>query len=603
MWPDSAAGTEIGDYGMVGDTRTAALIGPDGSLDWLCAPRFDATPFFGRLVGGEEAGSFVLAPAGEARVVARRYRPGSPVLETVWRGDGVEAVVTEGMVAEVAGRLLPSTLVVRMVEARGGPVRMRVRVDPRRGVERSRPRVERRHGALVCTWGASALAVQVSEGTLPEPGVDTEVTVEPGRPAVVSLAVADREPLVLVPPRVAEARLRETDAWWRSWSEGIPRLLPGDERHEAVARSMLVLRLLTYSPSGAPVAAPTTSLPEAIGGDRNWDYRYAWPRDAAIGIAAAIRLDKGREADAFLAWLLHAGKLDRPKLPPVLTLHGRHVPAERELEEWPGYAGSRPVRLGNGAREQHQLDVYGWVVDAAWAVVRAERTFHAATWRATAAFADYVADHWREPDAGIWEVRGEPRHYVHSKLMGWLALDRALRMAAGRRVREARRRRWATARDELGVEVRARGVDAGRTTYVRSYGADDLDAALLLLPLVGLEPVDSPAVRGTIDAVRRELGAGGPLLHRYRRGIDLHSGAEGAFLPCSFWLAQALAATGRVEEALEVFDALLPYAGPLGLFSEEVDPDTGALLGNYPQALTHAALIQAALAIHDARGQ
>jgi GH15 family glucan-1,4-alpha-glucosidase len=336
------------------------------------------------------------------------------------------------------------------------------------------------------------------------------------------------------------------------------------------------------------------------GSGRNWDYRYAWPRDASLAIGAFLGVGLEDRARAFLYWLLHASRLDRPRLPPVLTLYGRPVPPEREVPEWPGFSDSRPVRFGNLAGHQHQLDTYGWVLDAMWLLVREGHDLYRETWRAGRAFADLVAKRWQEPDSGIWEVRSDPTHHVHSKLMAWLALDRAQRIAQTHRAPGAAVRRWEAARAATAADVAARGFDAERGTYVRAYGRRDLDAAVLVLPLLGIEPPGSPRVLGTIYAVRRELSAGGPLLYRYPPGDDGLEGNEGAFLPCSFWLVQALAATGSVDAAGELFEQLLALGGPLGLFAEEADPATGAPLGNYPQALTHAALVQAALAIRDA---
>ncbi len=394
----------------------------------------------------------------------------------------------------------------------------------------------------------------------------------PGRPLVVAMSMAHRQPLVLVRPETALRLLEDTDRWWRGWTSGISYAGAGAD---AVRRSLIVLRLLTYSPSGAPVAAPTTSLPEEVGGIRNWDYRFAWPRDAGIGIAAFLATGLLDEAHSFLHWLLHASRLTRPRLRVLYTLDGKPGPQEEEVLGAPGYGVSRPVRIGNGATGQHQLDLYGWVVDAAWVVVRSGGKLDAETWRTIAGFADFVARRWPEPDAGIWEIRGNDDQHVHSKLMAWLALDRALRISSGYRTRRSRIERWTRERDALAIQIR---------------------------PAFGFDPPGSDRLTGTIDAVRRSLSAGDPLIYRYRPGSDGLEGAEGAFLPCSFWLVQALALTGRREEARALFEDLCSLSNDLGLFAEEIDPVTGSQLGNFPQALTHAALIQAALALQDATG-
>ncbi|MFE4541609.1 glycoside hydrolase family 15 protein [Arthrobacter sp. NPDC056727] len=587
--------TPLEDYGLLGDTRTAALVSTDGGIDWLCAPTFDGDPVFGALLGGPEAGTFRAGPARPARQILRRYRPHTATLETVWATDGGTLTLSEAMVAEVSGQLLPTTLLIRRLEADGAPAEAAVEINPRFGERHLRPRV-RRGQHLVCEWGALALSLGCSGGLRVEPGTTTAVTVEPGRPVVMVLALAYTEPLVWVDPETAWDLVEADEARWREWTAGISRDVPF---REPVLRSLLTLKLLTYSPSGAPVAAPTTSLPEDPGGIRNWDYRFAWPRDASIGIAAFLGLGKDAEALNFLNWLLHASRLQRPRLPALLTLTGGHVPRERTLESWPGYAGSAPVRVGNGAAHQHQLDGYGWVIDAAWNLVRQGHRLNSETWRALRGFTDLVARRWPEPDAGIWEIRADAAHHVHSKIMGWLALDRALRISETHQISARRRRRWEAARSDIAVDIRTRGFDAARNTYTRSYGSGDLDSALLILPVTGFDPAGSARLRGTVDAVWAELSAGYPFLYRYPPGQDGLPGDEGAFLPCSFWLVQALALTGRAGEASELFEALLSYAGPLGLFSEEADPVTGTLLGNFPQAMTHAALVQAALALRD----
>lgn len=346
--------------------------------------------------------------------------------------------------------------------------------------------------------------------------------------------------------------------------------------------------------------SPTTSLPEAVGSVRNWDYRFSWPRDASIGLAAFLAVEKDEEASSFLHWFLHAGRLTRPRLEVLYTIHGKPGPPEQELWDVTGYRESKPVRIGNGASTQHQLDVYGWVLDAAWLFARARGPLHGEIWRALAGLADFVANRWREPDAGIWEVRGEPRHYVHSKLMAWLALDRALRISKSHRTRAGRVHGWMSERDALAAQIRDEGFDEGLGSYVWAYGSRDLDASLLILPILEFEEPKSTRLRGTLEAVRRELGAGGPLLYRYRAGLDALEGREGAFLPCSFWLVQAHARVGQVEEAVDTFKDLLALSNDVGLLPEEIDPSDKSHLGNFPQAFTHATVVQAALAIQAA---
>jgi len=584
----------IGDYGLIGDTRSAALVAPDGSIDWWCVPRFDDPPLFGRLVGGDEAGWFSVGPAEQARVVHRAYRPDTVTLTTTWLVDGGELELADGLVGEVEGRFLPATMLVRRLASRGRAVRVRLHLAPRFGYERQPARrVTRRAGALVCERGDLAIAV-TSDGPTVEADRPVDFDVRPGEPVTIVLTAAQRSPLIIVPGAVASAALDRDETGWRAWAADIDVAT----RRDVVVRSLLTLQLLTYSPSGAPVAAPTTSLPEQIGGARNWDYRYAWPRDASIGIGAFLAAGKPREARAFLAWLLHASRLSRPRLPVLFTLDGRPGPAEEELLGWPGYADSRPVRIGNGAARQHQLDGYGWVVDAAWLLTDAGHRLYDETWRVVAAFADHVAATWTEPDAGIWEQRAEPVHHVHSKLMAWLALDRALRIGDARGDRRWRRQqRWAKARDAVADDIRARGFDPAQGTYTAAYDSAELDAAVLVLPVLEFEPATGARVIGTVDAIRRQLSAGGPLVYRYPPGTDGLAGGEGTFLPCSFWLVQALARTGRRAEAEALLDELVALGGPLGLYGEEIDPATGAHLGNYPQALTHAALVQAALSL------
>ena len=390
------ASRPIEDLGMIGDTRTAALVGSDGSIDWMCIPSFDGSPVFGRLVGGVAAGRFRMGPNAPATVIDREYRHETATLRTTWVTDAGRLTLTEAMVSEVAGRFLPTTLLVRRLSAVEGPVEVGIEFDPRLGERHVAPRVERRGDVTVCSWGAEAMALTCSANLDLEPGGTHTVTIEAGEDLTIVVGVADHEPLIYVDPARAWAAVCDDERGWRSWCADIPDDIP---HRDTVVRSLLTLRLLTYSPSGAPVAAPTTSLPEDPGGIRNWDYRFAWPRDASIGIGAFLGVGKDDEARHFLAWLLHASRRDRPRLPVLLTLHGRHPRGEGEMTGWPGYANSRPVRVGNGAADQHQLDGYGWVIDAAWLLTAAGHGLYTETWRALRGFVDEVVARWRDPDA------------------------------------------------------------------------------------------------------------------------------------------------------------------------------------------------------------
>jgi GH15 family glucan-1,4-alpha-glucosidase len=570
----------------------AALCSSGGSLDWLCLPRFDGDPVFGRLIDEVHGGCFSVTPAGVTSA-SQRYRQDSAVLETTWETEGGKCRLTEGMVVDVSSDLRPQMLLVRRLECLEGRVAARVRFDPRRGLPGVPPRVRASLGGILCSWGDLALLLLTEPHVDIEVGCESVVQLSAGTSITFALSSAHREPMVAVPPRLAWEMLEEADAWWRGWCDQVHYQGP---HRELVLRSLLVLRMLTYSPSGAPVAAPTTSLPETLGGGRNWDYRYAWPRDASIGIGAFTAIGKYEEAEAFLNWLVHASRLTRPRVETLYTLDGKPGRKQREVDGLSGYRGSLPVRVGNQATDQHQLDVYGWVLDGAWALVRLGRKLNGEQWRALAAFGDFIAEHWSEPDSGIWEVPGPRRHYVHSKLMAWLGLDRALRIAEMHRTSKRRLSRWQAQRELLGQELRQRGYDAERGTFVRAYDSLELDAAVLL-PVLDFEDPGSAMVRGTVRAVQQRLSAGGPLLHRYPVGSDGLDGREGAFLACSFWLVRALAQVGEISEAHSLFHQLCEKATAPGLFGEQMDPATDQHLGNFPQALTHAALVQAALSL------
>lgn len=589
------ASQSISDFALIGDTRTAALVSRSGSVKWMCVPRFDAPSLFGSLID-DEGGCFSVELRDVVKTT-RRYLDDSAVLRTDVDTSQGAAHITDAMVANVRGGMLPQNLLVRRVVCTRGRTTIRVLFDPRLGLPGRRPDRQRRVAeGLVSEWGSLAVALSSFPRFDIAAGEASEIELAQGESLTLVMSVADRCPVVWVGAERAAALVDETTHWWQQWS----RALRYDGPHRAaVVRSLITLRLLTYSPSGAPVAAPTTSLPETPGGSRNWDYRYAWPRDAAIGLAAFLAVGNNSLAHSFMHWLLHASRLSRPRLRVLYDIHGKPAPVEREVGVV-GFRESRPVRIGNDARTQHQLDVYGWVVDAAWLLHRSGHRIHGETWRALSGFADFVADNWQEPDSGIWEVRDDQAHYVHSKLMAWLALDRMTRMTEHRRVAKDRKRKWVKGRDALASWIRNEGVDPERGNLVWRAGSSEVDGSLLLLPVTEFETEGSSLVTTTIDAIRSDLEIAPGLLLRYPPGVDALEGNEGVFLPCSFWLVQALARTGKVAEANETFDRLLSYANEVGLFGEEMDPQTNEQLGNFPQAFTHATLVQAALALQAA---
>jgi GH15 family glucan-1,4-alpha-glucosidase len=583
----------IREYAAIGDGRTVALVARDGSIDWLCLPDLDSASIFGALLDAENGGRFELEPNGSCHAT-RRYLPGTNVLETTFTTAEGVVRVTDAMTLP-GGGLAPYRELIRRVEGVAGRVDMRWRVTPRFAYGR-KVEVERRAGVPVVAHGADALAVlawEAGEPTARSGVVEGRFVAAEGSTADLVLAAAHQEPLVLPSRSEAAARLAATVNGWRTWSEA--RRYDGPWR-EAVVRSGLALKLLVFAPSGAIAAAPTTSLPETIGGERNWDYRFSWPRDSAFTLRALLALGCSREADAFFWWLLHASQLTRPDVRVLYRLNGRSEAVERSLP-LEGYRRSRPVRVGNGAAGQTQLDVYGAVMDAASEVAHSRGGLDRDHARRLAEIADHVCEVWRGPDAGIWEVRSEPAHFTHSKMMCAVALDRACILA-----REGFLRgdveRWQRERDEIRAFIEDRCYADDKRSYTRSADERHLDASLLLGVIARYADPTQPHLVGTVDAVRRDL-ARGPLVTRYA-GEDGLPGEEGAFVACSFWLAEAYARQGRVDEAAELMDELVELANDVGLYAEEIDPATGDFLGNFPQGLSHLALISAAAAVAEA---
>jgi GH15 family glucan-1,4-alpha-glucosidase len=588
----------IQEYALVGDGRTAALIAGDGSIDWLCLPNVDSPSTFARLLDAERGGSFQLAP-DEPFETERRYVEGTNVLETTFRTASGAVRVTDAMALTDLACISPMREVIRAVECVDGRVRMRWSVEPRFFYGRHTVTLGRREGRVFFSHGRDALALNLWDAGAPEQTGPAAVAgtfeAEAGRRSVLSLAAAYKEPAVLPGRDDTERRLERTIRFWEDWSSRAK--YEGPWRKEVV-RSALVLKLLVFAPSGAIVAAPTTSLPEWIGGGRNWDYRYAWVRDASWTIDALLRLGYRDEATSFFWWIMHASRITQPRLQILYRVDGSTKAKEYDLEEFPGYRDSKPVRVGNGAADQIQLDVYGSLFEAASLYAQAGGEIDRDTGKELSKIADYVAEHWREHDAGIWEVRSEPSHFIQSKALCWVAFDRACSLAS-RGAIPSDAERWRAEAEAVHSFVREHGWDEERRSYVRAPDQRELDGSLLTMALLGFEQPAGERMQGLIDAVRREL-ADGPLVYRYR-GEDGVEGKEGAFLTCSFWLVDALARAGRIGEAQELMRELVALSNDVGLFSEEMDPATRDFLGNFPQGLTHLALINAAVSIEDTK--
>jgi GH15 family glucan-1,4-alpha-glucosidase len=589
----------IAHHAVIGDGHSAALVTRDGTIDWLCWPRFDSPSLFAALLDAERGGSFRVAPAGGFRT-ERRYVEGTNVLVTTFRAPGGEVRLTDLMAVgaeDERGRgLFPAHELLRVAACVSGEVEVEIAADlrPAYGVERARARdagplgvrVERRRELL--TLRATAPLTACDDGV-----VRGRARLRAGDELQVSLAWDDDAPAVLPPlgPRIGAA-LRRSVATWRRWGQAIPEDVP---YREAVVRSALVLKLLAFAPSGAIVAAPTTSLPERLGGDLNWDYRYCWPRDASLTVRALHGLGLEDEATRFVAWLLHATRRTRPALRVLYDVYGEAPAAERELAHLAGHAGSRPVRVGNSAVRQLQLDVYGEVVDAVAQLVRRGARIDRETQGLLRDLGAFVCERWEAPDSGIWEPREPPRLRTHSLVLAWAALDRLLELAAAGQLRRAPVERFAATRALLRARVERDGWSARAASYVADLGGERVDAALLLLPWYGYAETSSPRMRATWRRVRERLGAGPGLLYRYEPSREV---GEGAFGACSFWAAELLArGAGTLDEARAWFERTLGHANDVGLFAEEVDPGSGAALGNFPQAFTHVALVDAALAI------
>jgi len=578
----------IEDYALIGDTHTAALVSREGSIDWLCLPRFDSPACFAALLGDHANGRWLLAPAGGVREIRRRYQGDTLVLETEYR--------TDDGVVRVVDCMPPRQWdpdVARVVEGIEGRVRMRMELTIRFDYGSIVPWVRHVDGALHAVAGPDSVWLRTP---VPVWGENWTTLAD------FTVAEGERAPFMLTwhashrraPRRIDPVRaLGDTEAWWGEWASGID--YQGGWQ-DAVIRSLLTLKALTYAPTGGIVAAPTTSLPEQLGGVRNWDYRYCWLRDSTFTLSALMLAGLADEAKAWREWLLRAVAGQPQQMQILYGVAGERRITEQELDWLGGYQGSRPVRTGNAAVNQFQLDVYGEVMDTMHLGRHIGLESDEAAWDFQQALLEHLESNWRRPDEGIWEIRGPRRHFTHSKVMAWVALDRAIK-AVELMGHDGPVDRWRAVRRELHDEVCREGYDSGRDSFVQFYGADHLDASLLQIPLVGFLPADDPRVKGTVAAIQRELMVDG-LVHRYppegSESVDGLPPGEGTFLACTFWLADNLALMGRRDEALAIFERLLTLRNDVGLLAEEYDPASRRQLGNFPQAFSHVALVNTA---------
>jgi GH15 family glucan-1,4-alpha-glucosidase len=578
--------SRIEDYALIGDCLTAALVSRGGSINWLCFPRFDSGACFAALLGKPEHGRWLLAPAGNVRAAARRYRPGTLVLETDYETDDGAVTVIDCMPPRSG-----EPDVVRLVAGRRGRVRLRMELVIRFEYGSVVPWVRRTERGIRAIAGPDALVL------------DTPVELRGENLTTVAdfdVAAGQEVPFVLSwfrshestpQPIDAADTVRHTDEWWRAWSGRCTYKGPW---REAVLRSLVTLKALIYAPTGGMVAAPTTSLPEQLGGVRNWDYRYCWVRDASFTLFGLMRCGYVEEARAWRDWLLRAVAGEPSQLNILYGLGGERRLPEIELDWLPGYEGARPVRVGNAAWRQFQLDVYGEVMGLLYLARRSGLEPDENAWRVERALLEHLESAWERPDEGIWEVRGPRRHFTHSKVMAWVAFDRAVK-AVEKFGQDGPVERWRRLRDAVHADVCRRGFDPSQNSFVQYYGSTDLDASLLMIPLVGFLPAHDPRVAGTVEAVQRHLVTDG-FVARYptRSGVDWLPPGEGAFLACSFWLTDCLDLLGRRDEAVRHFERLVELRNDVGLLAEEYDPGSRRLVGNFPQAFSHIALVNSA---------
>ena len=596
----SRPGLSIGDYALLGDCRAAALVSREGCIDWLCWPRFDKSAIFAALLDRQYGGFWRISPVGDCKA-RRSYLENSNLLTTTFESGTGTATLTDLMPAASdsakRNRLLPDHELIRVVECATGHMEFQVRFLPRRDYGKSGVVIQqvanlgyRMEAGKGTYWLRSSVPLRIHAAKQGD-SISGDVTLRAGQKIFFSFSYAAEAPAVIPPLGLSlESRIDESLHWWQTWTA---RANYDGPYRAHVLRSVLTLKLLTYAPSGAVIAAPTTSLPERLGGNLNWDYRYCWLRDASLTIRAMLALGYVQEADDFMDWMLHATHLTQPELRILYDVYGEVAGKEKILGYLSGFQGSRPVRVGNDARKQLQLDVYGEVIDAAAQYAYHGRRLDREMQKVLIGFGNYVVKHWQEPDEGIWEPRTGREEHTHSKLLCWTALDRLVALHDRGLLRGAPVETFQRNCEAIRKQIEQRAWNKELNSYVSTLDGDQLDASLLLMSWYGFEKAGSPRMLGTHRAIRQRIGAPNGLLYRYHTEPP-----EGAFAICSFWEAEYLAlGGGSLEEARTLFERLLTYSNDLGLYGEEIDPSTGCALGNFPQAFTHVGLISAALSM------
>jgi GH15 family glucan-1,4-alpha-glucosidase len=594
------------DYSLIGNSRSAALASKHGSIDWCCLPEFHDPSLFAAILDENRGGHFSIAPA-DAYTSTQRYIPSTNVLQTVFTADSGTLILTDAFVAqteeEKASALFPDHEILRILKCQAGHATVLVEFAPRLfyGKLAASLADEKKFG-IKFSFGENVFFLQstLEAGVvrIAEGKATARFELKEGDEVLFSLSCNSEGPAVILEIKITgRQRMTQTIEFWKNWARqgsynGIYK--------EQVIRSALVLKLLSHAPSGAIIAAPTSSLPEEIGGERNWDYRYCWLRDASFTVRALLKLGFRGEAAAYMNWILHATQLTQPKLQIVYSVYGHARIKEQQIAWLDGFAGSRPVRIGNGAWNQFQLDVYGEVLDAFFSYSQVVRDFDRKTRRFLLGFGDMICAFWDAPDMGIWEIRSAPALHTHSKVMAWAGLDRLMRLAKKYNWKKGQLGKYEKVKAALQAQIMEQGYNHALQSFTGTLNGDAADASALVFPLVGFCKPTSAHMVSTIEHIRRRLSKN-HFVYRYRQADDGLEGEEACFGICSFWLAESLAKAGKVQEAKEVFEAVLHTASPTGLLAEEIDPDSRAMLGNYPQGFTHIGLINAALSINEAQ--